>query len=146
VLSGVSAGAMCWFEHGVSRSHDGPRRVPALGLLPGSLTVHHDTDPGRALVYRDRLAAGMPAGHGLDDGVGLLFEGTEPVRAVTARAGAGAYRLYASGGTLEEDPLDVDLLDSADTRDGRGEPGDELRELRLRRAVRGRARQRGARG
>jgi hypothetical protein len=42
--------------------------------------------------------------------------------------------------------VDVAPLDSADTPGGRGEPVDELHELRLRRAVRGRARQRGARG
>jgi dipeptidase E len=146
VLAGVSAGAMCWFEDGVSRSHGGPRRVPGLGLLPGSLTVHHDSDPGRALVYREQLAEGMPAGHGLDDGVGLLFEGTEPVRAVTAREGAGAYRLSVRGGLLAEDPLDVDMLEAADVPGGPGEPVDELRELRLRRAASGRARRRGARG
>jgi len=146
VLCGVSAGAMCWFEHGVSRSHGGPQRVQGLGLLPGSLTVHHDSDPGRALVYREQLDAGMPDGYGLDDGVGLLFEGAEPVQAVTARDGAGAYRLSSRAGVLDEDPLDVDLLYPADRPAGPGEPVDELRELRLRRAVRERARQRGARG
>jgi dipeptidase E len=80
VLCGVSAGAMCWFQTGISRSYGGPRVVPGLGLLPGSMTVHHDSDPGRALAHREQLGEGTPAGFAIDDGVGLLFEGTRPAR------------------------------------------------------------------
>jgi dipeptidase E len=148
VLCGVSAGAMCWFQTGISRSHGGPRAVPGLGLLPGSLTVHHDSDPGRALVYRDGLVEGMAAGFGIDDGVGVLFEGPRPVRAVSAREGAGACRLSLAGGQLSEDPLDVEMLESAyaGAADGSNEPVDELRELRMRRSRERRDGRRGARG
>jgi dipeptidase E len=146
VLCGVSAGAMCWFQTGISRSHGGPRAVPGLGLLPGSLTVHHDSDPGRALVYREQLDEGMPAGFGIDDGVGVLFEGIRPVRAATAREGAGARRLTLTSGRLHEHALDVELLESAGGAGGPGEPVDELRELRHRRSREQRTGRRGARG
>ena len=42
VLAGLSAGAMCWFEGGITRSSGPPETIGALGLLPGSLTVHAD--------------------------------------------------------------------------------------------------------
>ena len=45
VLAGLSAGAMCWFEHGITRSAGRPQPTPALGFLPGSLSVHYDGDP-----------------------------------------------------------------------------------------------------
>ncbi|MGZ4173680.1 MAG: Type 1 glutamine amidotransferase-like domain-containing protein, partial [Solirubrobacteraceae bacterium] len=42
VLAGLSAGAMCWFEGGISMSGGAPEAVRGLGLLPGSLSVHLD--------------------------------------------------------------------------------------------------------
>jgi dipeptidase E len=146
VMCGVSAGAMCWFHTGISRGHGGPRAVAGMGVLPGSLTVHHDTDPGRAVVYREQLGEGMPAGFGIDDGVGVVFEGVEPVHAVTAREGAGACRLSLVGGRLREQALDVELLDEHAVPGGAGETVDELRELRMRRSRERRTGRWGARG
>ena len=39
VLAGLSAGAMCWFEGGVTRSSGPPAPMAGLGLLEGSLTA-----------------------------------------------------------------------------------------------------------
>ena len=47
VLCGQSAGAMCWFEWGITRSTGVTRPARGLGLLPGSLSVHHHRDPDR---------------------------------------------------------------------------------------------------
>ena len=77
LLAGISAGAMCWFEHGITRSAGRPEPAPALGFLPGSLSVHYDGDPIRRPAYLDAIARGaIPDGYGADDGVGLLFEDT----------------------------------------------------------------------
>jgi dipeptidase E len=35
VLAGISAGAMCWFEGGVTKSSGPPEPIAGLGLLPG---------------------------------------------------------------------------------------------------------------
>ena len=51
VLAGLSAGAMCWFEGGVTRSSGPPEPIAGLGLLPGSLH--------RARRRRARAAAGV---------------------------------------------------------------------------------------
>src|SRR5213078_872101 len=40
VLAGLSAGAMCWFDAGITRSSGPPEPLAGLGLLQGSLTVH----------------------------------------------------------------------------------------------------------
>ena len=47
VLAGLSAGAMCWFEGGITRSSGPPETIAGLGLLPGSLSVHADGEPER---------------------------------------------------------------------------------------------------
>jgi len=59
VLSGVSAGAMCWFESGRTDSFWGAgfQPLPCLGLLPGSCGVHYNSEPER----KHRLAAALEA-------------------------------------------------------------------------------------
>jgi peptidase E len=114
VLCGVSAGAMCWFEGGVTRSHGAPRVVTrAVGLLPGSLSVHDDVDPERAAAYRVAVAGGaLPAGWAIDDGVGLLFEeGDDVPKAYSARPDSGARRVTPlARGRVDEQPLEPAVL------------------------------------
>jgi peptidase E len=107
VLAGLSAGAMCWFEGGVSTSAGRPAPVRGLGLLPGSLSVHRDGEPARLPVYQDAVRRGeLPPGYAADDGTGLLFEGGELVRAVASRPAAGASRVDSEG----EHELPVEYL------------------------------------
>src|SRR4051794_12093690 len=76
VLAGLSAGAMCWFQWGITSSLGAPAPSPGLGFLPGSLSVHMDGEPGRLPVCCDAIADGtMPPGYAADDGVALLFRG-----------------------------------------------------------------------
>jgi dipeptidase E len=98
LLSGWSAGMICWFEHGVTDSF-GPDLAPmeCLGLLPGSACPHYDGEERRRPVYRQLVADGFPAGIAADDDVGLHYVGTELREVVTSRDGAGAYRVTASG-------------------------------------------------
>ena len=107
VLAGLSAGAMCWFERGISTSTGRPAPVGGLGLLPGSLSVHRDGEPERLPVYVDAVARGeLPPGHAADDGVGLVFRETGLERAVSSRPGAGAARVDADG----VHPIEVECL------------------------------------
>ena len=89
VLAGLSAGAMCWFQGGVTRSSGPPEPIAGLGLLEGSLTVHADGEPERLPVWLASVRDGtLPGGWALDDGVGLLFRGSALERAVSSRPGA----------------------------------------------------------
>jgi dipeptidase E len=137
VLCGVSAGAMCWFEAGVTRSHGRPVVAPGLGLLPGSLSVHHDSDVARGNAQRRALENGMPAGYALDDGVGLLFDNGEPTMAVSARDHARAYRCALKGGVASETPIDPVRSEPDRPSSSPVTSIDELRELRRHRARRG---------
>ncbi len=75
VLAGQSAGAMCWFEAGITTSSGRPRPGSGLGLLGGSLCVHYNNEPERRAAYLDAVGDGMPGGYGLDDYAGLIWEG-----------------------------------------------------------------------
>ncbi|MBB3675723.1 peptidase E [Modestobacter versicolor] len=96
VLGGVSAGSLCWHVGGTTDSF-GPDLRPVtdgLGLLPFSNSVHHDSEPRRRPLYQRLVADGtLPAGHATDDGVGLVYRGTDLVEAVADRPGAAAYRV-----------------------------------------------------
>lgn len=132
VLAGLSAGAMCWFAGGITKSGGAPAPVAGLGLLPGSLSVHRDGEPDRLPVYRAAVRDGvLPPGWAVDDGVGLLFEGTELARAVASRPGAGAARVEADG---TEVALDVLELPRDAARGPRPVPADIAEYRALRRA------------
>ncbi|MDP9135797.1 MAG: peptidase E, partial [Actinomycetota bacterium] len=76
VLAGISAGAMCWFEAGVTKSSGPPEPIAGLGVLPGSLSVHADGEPERLPVWLDAVCSGaLPGGWAADDGSALLFRG-----------------------------------------------------------------------
>jgi peptidase E len=108
VLTGWSAGMICWFEAGVTDSfgpqlegmHDG------LGFLAGSACPHYDGEELRRPVYAKLVADGFPPGVAADDGVCLHYKGTELAEVVGVREGAGAYRVGPDG----EEPLPVRLL------------------------------------
>ncbi len=90
VLAGISAGAMCWFDGGITRSSGPPEPLSGLGLLSGSLTVHADGEPERLPVWLAAVRDGvLPGGWALDDGVGLLFCGERLQRVVSSRPGRG---------------------------------------------------------
>ncbi len=103
VLAGLSAGAMCWFEGGVSLSGGQPEVVHGIGLLPGSLSVHLDGEAERLPVYERAVGTGkLPPGHAADDGAAMIYRGTRLAECVTSRAGARVVRIEAdgSGGAL----------------------------------------------
>src|SRR3954453_13709012 len=96
VLSGVSAGSICWFVGGTTDSF-GPELRPVtngLALLPYGNGVHYDSEEQRRPLYHQLVADEvLPAGYATDDGVGLHYRGTELVEAVADRPGAKAYRV-----------------------------------------------------
>ena len=133
VLAGLSAGAMCWFEGAVTSSSGRPGPIEGLGLLEGSLTVHADGEPERLPAWLAGVRDGMlPGGWALDDGVGLLFRGRNPVRLVSSRPGASALRVDAIAGELVRHRLEPELLGDGPrgALGGVDEAVAELREVR----------------
>jgi peptidase E len=105
VLTGVSAGALCWFEAGVTDSF-GPALAPlrdGLGFLGGSCCPHYDGEPQRRPTYRRLVADGtLPGGLAADDGAALWFEGRVLRGAVASREGARAWRVERTPGGFAE--------------------------------------------
>ena len=100
VLSGVSAGAICWFDGGTTDSF-GPDLRPysdGLGVLKGSYCPHYDSEPGRRPLFTSLVAAGvLPAGIACDDGAGAHFADDELEAVVTGVPGAAGYLVGPDG-------------------------------------------------
>jgi dipeptidase E len=108
VLTGWSAGMICWFEAGVTDSF-GPQLEgmrDGLGLLPGSACPHYDGEELRRPVYRRLVTEGFPPGIALDDGAAARYSGTELAEVVAAAPGSGGYRVGPDG----EGPIETRLL------------------------------------
>jgi len=99
VLSGWSAGCLCWFEGGVTDSFTpnlGALR-DGLGILSGSACPHYDSQEARRPVFAREIAAGLPPGIALDDGVAARYDDERLVEVVSARADGRAFFVDASG-------------------------------------------------
>jgi len=112
VLAGVSAGAICWFEQGLTDSWaDRLRPLDCLGFLSGSCCPHYDGEAERRPSLHRLLAGGeMVAGIAIEDWTGVHFKGAEIHRVISAKTGSRAYSVRAVNGSVQEAALPVDYL------------------------------------
>ena len=113
VLAGISAGSICWFEGGTTDSFGpGLRAVTnGLGFLPYANGVHYDSEEGRRPLIHRLVADGtLGTTYCTDDGVGMLYRGTELAEAVTELPGKGAYIVTRDGDRAVEERLETRLL------------------------------------
>ena len=114
VIGGVSAGSLCWHVGGTTDSF-GPQLQPvtdALGWLPYANGVHYDSEPQRRPLLQRLIADGrLPIAYATDDGVGLVYRGTQMTEAVADREGKCAYLVErANDGHVQETPITPRLL------------------------------------
>lgn len=105
VLSGISAGSLCWFEEGITDSFGyGLDSIECLGFLKGSNCPHYDGEIDRRPTYHKLISSGtLQSGFGVDDGVGLHFIDLDIHKIVSSRPSAKAYKVeYLSNQVIEE--------------------------------------------
>ena len=144
LICGQSAGAMIWFQGGITSSQGEPAVAAGLGLLPGSACVHYLSQPVRRRTFLRAIAAGeLDSGLGLEDQTGVLFEDTELVESISAREGAEVWEATLEDGGVVETELHSRRLE--DSRRPINEMGAEIREFRQTLATRTRHRRRAKR-
>jgi dipeptidase E len=112
ILSGISAGSICWFEEGVTDSIPGKlTKLLCLGFLKGSNCPHYDGEKERRPAYHQLISSGeMKDGFAADDGVALHFIDGKLVRAVSSRPHAKAYFVQKTSQGIEETTIDTICL------------------------------------
>jgi dipeptidase E len=113
VLTGWSAGAICWFDQGVTDSHaDRLDALECLGFLPGSCCPHYSGEADRRPEYRQLVTTGrICAGIAIDDGAGVHFVDDRPQAIVALGPQCRAWEVRNRNGVAEELPLAVPRVD-----------------------------------
>jgi len=106
IMTGLSAGSLCWFESGTTDSFGTGLAALSggLGFVPGSHAPHYDGEPARRPHYQRLVADGILAsGYAADDGAALIFRGPDLVEVVASRPDARGYRVErdAAGDAIE---------------------------------------------
>ncbi|MEP6852567.1 MAG: peptidase E [bacterium] len=114
VLTGVSAGSICWHTGGPTDSFGPELQVidNGLALVPFSAAVHYDSEPQRRPLFQAAVADGrLGTGYATDDGTGVLYRGTQFAGAYGERDGKGVYLVERNpNGTATETALEVTRL------------------------------------
>ncbi len=115
VMAGISAGAICWFEDGLTDSFGMPYRAlnDGLGFVRGACCPHYDGEKERRPVLLRLSKRGFPSTLALDDGAAAHFVGTRLKEVVSSRPKARAFRVELKRGVVVETPIPVRHLSAA---------------------------------
>ena len=93
IMCGVSAGAICWFEEGVTDSWSEELKVmDCLGFVKGVCCPHYDEEPQRRPSLSKFLKDGVVQScHAVDGGCALHIENEEEYKAVVFAKDKNAY-------------------------------------------------------
>jgi peptidase E len=107
VLSGISAGMLCWFEEGITDSYgDGLAPIKALGMLKGSACPHFDGEAQREPSYTRFIQNGsIQGGIALDDGTGALYIDGKLDSCVSSRKSARGFMIETKTAHKKELPV-----------------------------------------
>lgn len=105
ILAGLSAGAICWFEQGVTDSYgDGLEPINCLGFLKGSNCPHYDGETERRPAYHKLMETNkLHSRIALDDGVAIHYKEKEIHKIVSSRPNAKAYSVSLEKGITERE-------------------------------------------
>ncbi|CDQ21481.1 Peptidase E [Halobacillus karajensis] len=112
ILVGISAGAICWFDEGVTDSYgDQLEPIPCLGFLPGSCCPHYDGEVERRPAYTTLIKEGsIRPGYALDDGAAIHFIDIDPAKYISSRSSAKGFYVRVEEKEVEENRLNMDYL------------------------------------
>jgi peptidase E len=110
LLSGMSAGALCWFDEGLTDSYWGAGLKPlrCLGLLSGGCCVHYSSEPERRARLHREIESGVSGPRvAIDDGAAILYARADVEEVVSWRPGANAYQVVGDRGKVVERAYDA---------------------------------------
>jgi len=110
VLSGISAGSICWFDsgHSDSMSFYNPRKwryinVKGLGLIPGIHCPHYNSTTlgvPRRKHFRQMIQKIGGRGIAIENNCAIEFIDGRHYKVIASKSGARAYRVFKKGGEV----------------------------------------------
>ena len=112
VLSGVSAGAICWFEQGITDSWaSNLNPMECLGFLKGMACPHYQEEKDRRPSVHEMLKKGNAVpGYAIDGGAAVHFRNGEYYRSLQFYPRSNVYKVSFVDKEIEENKMDMTLL------------------------------------
>ena len=106
VMSGVSAGAICWFENGLTDSWaEKLQMMPCMNFIPGNCAPHYDEEPERRPATKQFLENGsINFMYGIEGGSALHFKNEDPVTSVRFSKNKNSYKVTLKDTLILETP------------------------------------------
>ena len=112
ILSGGSAGSLCWFTGGSTDSR--PKTltlVECLGFLNYSHSPHYHAEAARRPLYHNSILSGsLKAGYACDDRAGLLFKNGVLKKSVSLDSTNNNYFVSVVDGKIKEELLPAEII------------------------------------
>ena len=108
IMSGVSAGAICWFEHGLTDSWASELKLmECMNIIPGNCAPHYDEEEERRPATKKLLVSKeIDFMYGIEGGAALHFINEKPNLTVRFNENKQAYNVKISDNQLVETPYE----------------------------------------
>lgn len=112
LMTGGSAGSLCWFESGTTDSRPiDLSKVDCMGWIKGSHCPHFDGEEFRRPLYHDLIKKGeLPPGYACDNNAGIYFEDEKFIKSVAINDKSFSYKVDLVNGKTVETKLATEIL------------------------------------
>ena len=106
VLAGVSAGAICWFDTGITDSWaSNLNYIDCLGILPGSCCPHYDSEKDRRpSVHKFIEQEKIKSVYAIEDGAAIHFVDDAPYRNISFFKNSKVFFVDKQNSIVQEKP------------------------------------------
>ncbi len=106
IMSGVSAGAICWFEQGLTDSNSNTFEIiDSLGFLKGSFCRHYSNSDWIEACHQEIEAGRLLHTTAVEDDAAVHYIDGEPFRNVIAHSGAKVFNLLKTNHGVKRESL-----------------------------------------
>ena len=106
IMSGVSAGAICWFKTGITDSWDNKlTTLPCLDFINGTCCPHYDEEPSRIpyvkkILQKHKLTNCIS----IEGGAAMHFIDNKPFKNISFHVNKNTYNVYCKDNQIIEEP------------------------------------------
>ena len=108
IMSGVSAGAICWFTNGITDSWDNELRIlPCLDFIRDTCCPHYDEEPSR-IPYVKKILFEQKVTNviSIEGGAAIHFIDGKPFKNLSFYNNKNTYNVYLDNNDIVEKPFD----------------------------------------
>ena len=108
IMSGVSAGAICWFTNGITDSwQDKLRILPCLDFISGTCCPHYDEEPSR-IPYVKKILVEQKVSNciSIEGGSAMHYIDGMPFRNISFKNKKNTYNVFLANNVLVEKPFE----------------------------------------